>query len=809
MPSAPPTRRARAAAVVTALVSLLPACGVQGRAAPTLLPFSPDKTTIYAADGTVITTLRGEEDREPVPLAKVPMLLQNAVVAIEDERFWQHNGVDPKGILRAAKSNSDDEQIQGGSTITQQYVKTALLSPERTIQRKIEEANLALQLEKTYSKDFILEQYLNTIYFGRRAYGVQVASKTYFGKDVSDLNLAESSLLAGLIQSPSGYNPYRHPDKAIKRRNVVLAKMLQLGDIAKPQYDAAVATPLELSGGESDAVATDRYSAPHFVEEVKKFIRNDPRFGRTAAERRDLLYNGGLKIYTTIDLTMQAEAEKTIKSRLPDQARAITDSRKDPDAALVSIDPVSGYVKAMVGGYDYFDSDTRTHPYAQVNLAVGTGRQSGSTFKAITLATALSNGIGIDDTFPAPGKATITYPGAKPWVVNSESYGRANLTTCIVHSVNSCFGYLIADKRVGPEKVTGMASRMGIHTGPESGFKTVLSETLGSNNSTVLDMASAYATIADRGIHVPPVLVTRVVRSDGTILYQRQYEQHRVLTTEIADTMTKAMEGVVSSGTGRRADIGRPQAGKTGTTQQQSDGWFIGWTPELVTAVWVGYAEPLPPSRRNPNGGLRTIGANGGDIAAPIWAQYTKAVLGDSPARDFAFGPEATPQISLPPVTTVAPGNSEIFQAEDASQTATMPDLLDGNVNRAASRVKSAGLKLRRIDVTVEGAKPGQVVAQSPAPGSVVPKGAEVIVEATPGQPPPTTPIPDVTGQLVTDAQASLTKTGYAVTVTPAAPPVGFLLPNGLAPTSGQVWQIAPAVGTVSPDGKLTLTVVP
>lgn len=796
-------------AVVTALVSLLPACGVQGRAAPTLLPFTPDKTTIYASDGTVITTLRGEEDREPVELSKVPMLLQNAVVAIEDERFWQHNGVDPKGILRAARSNSEDDQIQGGSTITQQYVKNALLSPERTIQRKIEEANLAIQLEKTYSKDFILEQYLNTIFFGRRAYGVQVASKTYFGKDVSELNLAESALLAGLIQSPSGYNPYRHPDRAIKRRNVVLDKMLELGDIAKPQYDTAVATPLQLAGGDDDAVAVDRYPAPHFVEEVKKFIRTDPRFGRTAAERRELLYNGGLKIYTTIDLKMQAEAEKTITSRLPDQARAITDSRKDPDAALVTIDPVSGYVKAMVGGYDYFDSDTRTHPYAQVNLAVGTGRQSGSTFKAITLATALSNGIDIDDTFPAPGKAVITYPGEKPWEVNSESYGRANLTTCIVHSVNSCFGYLIADKRVGPEKVTEMASRMGVHTGEGSGFKTVLSETLGSNNSTVLDMASAYATIADRGVHVPPVMVTRVVRADGTILYQRQYEQHRVLSTDIADTMTKAMEGVVSSGTGRRADIGRPQAGKTGTTQQQSDGWFIGWTPEYVTAVWVGYAEPLPPSRRDPDGGLRTIGANGGDIAAPIWAQYTKAVLGDSPARDFSFGPEATPQISLPPVTTVPAGNADIFQQTGKAEYVTMPDLLRGNVNRASSRVRSAGLKLRRVDATVDGALPGQVVAQSPAPGSIVPKGAEVIVEATAGQPPPTTAIPDVTGQLGTDAQASLTKTGYAVTVTPYPPPVEYLLPSGLPPTSGQIWNISPAVGTVSPDGKLTLTVVP
>ena len=223
------------------------------------------KTAIYAADGTLITTLQGDENREPVELSQMPLLLQNAVVAIEDERFWQHNGIDPKGILRAAKSNSDDSQVQGGSTITQQYVKTALLSRERTIQRKIEEANLAIQIEQTYSKEFILEQYLNTIFFGNRAYGVQVAAKTYFGKDVSQLNLAESALLAGTIQSPVGNDPYKHPDKAIKRRNVVLKKMLELGDVAKPQYDAAVAAPLELVPQTEATNTITPYPAAQFV----------------------------------------------------------------------------------------------------------------------------------------------------------------------------------------------------------------------------------------------------------------------------------------------------------------------------------------------------------------------------------------------------------------------------------------------------------------------------------------------------------------------------------------------------------------
>jgi penicillin-binding protein 1A len=376
----------------------------------------------------------------------------------------------------------------------------------------------------------------------------------------------------------------------------------------------------------------------------------------------------------------------------------------------------------------------------------------------------------------------------------------------VIHSANTCFANLIADKRVLPTRVTQYASMMGIDT--THGFKTVPSEVLGTNNNTVLQMTGAYDTFANNGVFVPPTLVTKVVRADGTVVYQAAHTERKVLEPEQAAAITDALEGVLTTGTAAGRGIDRPAAGKTGTTQGNTDAWFIGYTPQLVTGVWTGYATPMP-TRRGTIGRLRTLPGVGAKMAAPVWQAFMKTALANVPPTDFTTPTGATPGSTT---TTVPKGNTQIFQLEaGAPKLVTMPSLTPGNTNDASAKAKRQGLHLRRIDATAApGTLPGQVLAQSPAAGAKVPIGSDVTIEATAGNPPPTVPIPDVTGQAAADGLNALTSGGWTVTaVTPAPPPAGFLLANGLAPVSGQVWAVTPAVGSVSPDGNVQLSVVP
>jgi penicillin-binding protein 1A len=783
-------------------------CGIGDRNIPTLVPIAQQQTMIFAADGTPITSIESDENRIVVPLSQIPEMLQNAVVSIEDERFWEHGGVDLRGIARAAKSNSKAGGVsEGGSTITQQYVKTVLLTPERTLDRKIEEANLAIQVEKTHSKTWILEQYLNTIFFGNRSYGVEVASQRYFGEDVSQLTLPQAAMLAGVIQAPSRYDPYRNPKTTTNRRNTVLDKMHQLGYITDSQWFSAKATPLAAQViPQAQAEAQSHYPAPHFVEEVKRYIRSNPIFGSTAAARNDLLTNGGLRIYTTLDLKMQAQMEQAVEQRYPHQGTT------NPDVGMVAIEPSTGYVKAMYGGYNFWDTNPN-HSYAQVNLAVGGGRQVGSTFKAITLTAALASGISIQAHYPAPAQTVVKIPGYAPWSVQGDNLGDASLENCLIQSANTCFANLIADPRVGPKKVTEFAAKMGINTLGK--FKTVPSETLGTNNNTVLEMTGAYDTFANRGVFVPPTMITKVVRADGTVLYDHTHIQSKVLEPKQADAITTAMQGVLTEGTAKKVGglTGRPSAGKTGTTQSKTDAWFIGFTPDLVTGVWVGYSQPSA-TRHGEIGRLRTLPGYGADMAAPVWKQFMDTALAGTPPTPFgqvSLSPSGPTVVTTPPPTstTVPAGNTSIFQVGSVPRTVTMPTLTGLSVGTATSRAKQAGLKLQRVDATSSGVPPGQVIAQSPAPGSKVPSGSTIVVEATPGNAPPTSAVPNVVEQASASAAASLRHGGWSPTVVtqPATP--GFLFQDGTPPTSGQVWQIIPNAGVVSPDGKVTIYVQP
>ncbi len=793
------SRSSRSLAAVVGLclvASVAVACAGAARdAPPLLLPVNAAPTTVYDAKGRVITVLR-DENRTSVPLEQIPNITQTAVVAIEDSRFWSHKGVDPRAVARAASSNADEgDTAQGGSTITQQYVKNALLSPEKTLQRKLEEASMALSIERNYSKSLILELYLNTIYFGGGAYGVDAAARSYFGIPASELDLPRSALLAGLIQAPSRYDPRQHPDAAIGRRNVVLARMLELGDITQAQHDAAASAPLDLVPPQPLPEQVP-YPAAHFVDAVKEYLlKTSDVLGETQGERYNNLYRGGLQIHTTIDIDLQAQAEQSIAQVLPGQGI----DPKMPDASVVSIDPRTGAVKVMVGGRDYFG----TSDYRQTNLARGAGRQTGSSFKPVVLATALANGVSPTKVFDAPSSQIHKLSDGSTWKVKGGGIGGGTMAQCTIVSSNTCYANIVLDPEVGAQRSVDMAKELGVVS---TKLSAVPSAVLGSNNATVQDMASVYATFANQGVHVPPVLVTRVDRPDGTMLYQHEHTQKKVLEPEVAAEVSSILPGVIAGGTGTRADIGRPAAGKTGSSQQNVDGWFCGYVPQLATAVWVGFAQPRP----DRNGRLQPVSMTspntritvyGGTYPAMIWASFMKKALVDEPVL-----PLVDPTVAAPPTTTVPASNEAALSPVTVPGTAKVPDLGGRDTRKALAALRSAGFDGVRIDATVDGVGPGTVTGQSPAPGTAAAKGSKVFVESTPGTFVPPDTVPDVIGFGTGQARQQLEGLGFTVKLEAVAAPDGALRKDGKPFEAGQIWRTTPAAGTQSTDGVVVLS---
>ncbi|HVM12550.1 MAG TPA: transglycosylase domain-containing protein, partial [Actinomycetota bacterium] len=409
-PPSPFGRAARFAVLVLSLASVATACRMPNLDIPLEARPLPQNSVIYAADGTRITTLHAEEDRVILPLERIPKVVQDAVIAVEDQRFWTHRGVDLRAMLRAAVVNASEGRIvEGGSTITQQYVKNAILGSERTLDRKVREATVAWRLERTLSKAEILERYLNTIYFGNGAYGVQSAARRYFSKRGADLRLREAALLAGLIAGPERYDPFEAPAAALQRRNLVLDRMLAQGMIAPQAHAEAVASPLGLE----PPAPRERYPAAHFVEFVKKRILSDERFGATREDRYNALFKGGLRIHTTVDPRLQRAADEAVNG--------ILSQKGDPHGALTAIDPRTGRIVAMVGGRDFFAKRKR-NPVARVNLATGdggTGRQAGSSFKPFALVAALENGMSPKKRYPGGSSIAIPMAHGSPWLVRN------------------------------------------------------------------------------------------------------------------------------------------------------------------------------------------------------------------------------------------------------------------------------------------------------------------------------------------------------------------------------------------------------
>ena len=602
-----------------------------------------DQTTIILdANGARLASLDNGENRVSVSLDRVPEVVVDAVLAAEDREFFDHAGIDPVGIARATWADVRGRSLQGGSTITQQYVKNVYLNHERTILRKLKEAVLAVKLERRYDKREILERYLNTIYLGRGAYGVQAASRSYFGKDVGELGLGEAAYLAGLIRSPEVADAAKAPEEAAARRARILTAMEHTGAIEHAERVKVEKVPVSayvVARGKAETTfARPDKGTQYFVELVRRQL--EATYGKTA------LYSGGLRVKTTLDLGMQEQAYDAVYGYL--------NRPGDPAGALVAVDD-QGHVKAMVGGRDWTAPDT----FAKVNLAVGrdgggTGRQPGSTFKPFVLAAALREGYSAQSVFAGPPE--VTFPRAnegKDYVVRNfedADFGASvSLMDATRNSVNTVYAQLI--KAVGSAKVAKLAHEAGI----TSELVENVSLALGTSEVSVLEMAGAFSTFANRGVHVEPSVVTEVATAAGRVLQPaRPPARTRVLDRAQADIVNLALQGVVQAGSGTAAQIGKPVAGKTGTTQDFGDAWFVGYTPRLTTAVWMGFPEGIVHKMDN----VRGRKVNGGSFPAVLFRRFMQAATKGVDTGVFAAANPGRGRVLKPPSGVLLPSST-------------------------------------------------------------------------------------------------------------------------------------------------------
>jgi penicillin-binding protein 1A len=603
--------------------------------------------------------MRGNQARIVVPSQDISPWMKHAIVAIEDKRFYEHRGVDLRGMARAVWADvTHSGAVQGGSTITQQFVKNAYLTSQKTIGRKLIEAALAWQLEQRWTKDQILTAYLNTVYFGNGAYGVQQAAKVYFHHSAKTMKPAEAALLAGIPEDPSLWDPVAHPQHAKARRNLVLQQLYQQGYLTWSQYSNALVYPMPNPKNVSLG-ATLGQAAPYFATYVQNQLQSTPA-------TRKLLHDG-LKVRTTLDMGLQGIARKAIASVLPQNGT-------NPAVALVAIDTQTnpGAVLAMVGGANFHQS--------QFNLATQGERQPGSAFKPFVYATALREGISPVSTLVSKKQVTIN-TGSKIWVVNNyegEALGPVDLNKALAASDNSVFSQLTAI--VGPQAVANTAKKFGILT-PLQGYFAI---GLGAEPATPLDMARAYTAFADGGSRIDGSLFGNQPRAVESITRNGKVTvnepvSHEVLTPALAAIEDQALQGVVQSGTGTAAQIpGRVVAGKTGTTENYGDAWFVGFTPQLVAAVWVGYPDKLVPMLTQFHGGP----VLGGTYPARIWKAFmTKALT------YLKTEPESFPGASYPYASPISVVNRNGLLERDngiCRNTYTL-DFFNGGPERTAT----------------------------------------------------------------------------------------------------------------------------
>lgn len=568
------------------------------------------RSTVHSRDGALIAVLHDEENRLPVSLDQVPQVVIDAVLDMEDSRFFEHQGIDARGTLRALFTNVEAGSVrQGGSTITQQLVKNALLTPEKSLNRKVKEAVLAVRLEDEMTKAEILERYLNTVFLGNGAYGVQAAAETYFGKQVEDLDDADGALLAGLIRNPVGYDPLKFPDKARTRRDLAVDRMVEMGHVT-PSRAA------EIKATDVPSVLSRPLPPPndYFVETVKQALLDDRRLGDTPQERYNAVFRGGLRITTTLDPEMEDDAQRAVERIVPDTKGRFT-------AAMAVVEPGTGAVRAIVGGRNFEEE--------KYNLAVQGRRQPGSSFKTFVLAAAIENGYSPKDTIDGTSPCSFKLPTGKmytPGNYEGSKGGVMSLADATARSVNCA--YVRLGQAVGLDEVVDTAHAMGIRTALDP---DVFSLPLGSMEVSPLDMAAAYATLANDGVYHRPYFVEKVESRTGKVLLRGRSTGKRAVSVQTARVVTQVLQGVVQKGTGTKARLtDRQVAGKTGTSQDHQNAWFVGYTPQLSAAVWMG--SPVGNVSMKNVGGIRVTG---GSYPARIWSAFMSAALAAEDGEDF------------------------------------------------------------------------------------------------------------------------------------------------------------------------------
>jgi len=738
---------------------------------------------IYDRKGErVLAVLRGRQSRILVPSDKISNQMKLAIVAIEDKRFYEHRGVDLHGIMRAVWQDIRNKRVvEGGSTITQQFVKNAYVKSQRSIGRKLKEAALAWQLEQRWSKDRILTAYLNTIYFGNGAYGVQQAALTYFHHGANKLGWAEAALLAGIPSDPARYDPVTNPRAARERRDTVLKAMLDQDDITYAQY--ANAKRARLPNPDNVHLSGARGPAPYFTNYVQQQLID--RYGSSS------VFGGGLRVRTTIDLKVQRFARQSITKWLTDP--------NGPSAALVAVDPRTGGVLAMIGGNNYRKS--------QFNLAVQGERQPGSSFKPFVLATALKDGISPDSEFES-GPVEIPL-GDKVWSVHNyenSDLGRISLATATEMSDNTVFAQLT--QLVGPPAIVRTARQLGI----SSPLKSYFAIGLGAEAVNPLEMARSFSAFANGGRRIDgaafgdrPRAISVVRNEAGGIEDNNVPVRRQVLTANTAALVTSLLQGVVRAGTGKRAQLsdGRPVAGKTGTTENYGDAWFVGYTPQLVAAVWVGYPNGLRPMLTEYHGDA----VAGGTFPAQIWKTFMERALPylNEPPQDF---PSVSLPYSVPRNVVYRNGQLELdngnchnpklllyFSGERPARTADckvnevdVPRLVGQTLGQARARLAAQPLTPAYV---YEPARPGQklgiVVRQYPARGTLSSYGKVTLVlpKALQGV------VPKVVGLRLSRAEARLERYHLKWKVNGSPPPSAKVI------AQSPRWQVAATRGLV------------
>lgn len=658
-----------------------------------------ENSFVYAADGSLLGSIQTAQNRQTVSWDEISPWMPKAVVAIEDRRFYKHGGVDYVGIMRAAIADMRARKtVQGASTITQQLARALYITNnERTVGRKLKEVCLARKLDNAWSKQRILTAYMNQVFYGASANGVEAASEIYFSKHASQLTLVQAALLAGLPQAPSDYDPFVNRPAALTRRNEVLKAMLDNKDISRSQYRQAVATPIRLKRGNIYKDVKEPYFFDYVTDQLVK------QYGPETVQ------SGGLKVYTTINPRMQRLAEKAIRDNL--------NYSSDPASAVIAIDPRTGAIKAMTGVIPGKKNN-------QFNLVSQAKRQPGSTFKTIVLTSAISQGMNPYTTYYT--SAPFTYQpdsSLEPWSVHtySNSYaGTISVASATLQSDNTVYAQLTLD--AGPQNVADMAYKLGIR---QTKLDVVPAMGLGSDVVTPLEMASAYATLAAGGIYSEPLAITKVVLRDGSVDRSAGWakpKRERVIDDWVAYEVTKVLESNMTGGTATGAYFGRTAAGKTGTTDDHADGWLCGYTPQLATAVWVGYPDAERPVY------VHGVAIAGGNIPASIWHDFMSPALASAPVLDFA-----TPR-SPAHFVTWSKGSYGYLGSPNVTSTTT------ATTTATTTRATTTRATTTRPATTATPPPPPVTTATPPPPPPPPPSETTTAPPVTTVSPPPTMP---------------------------------------------------------------------